>query len=114
MFTCFGWRNQNKSSFGLVKQDSYVVCAKRDKISRYTDIERKNKVERTSRMRSGNQMWGNFSNRIANNYAHVWGKRGPYRGPAKTPAMIGTSKDDPPSVVDRGIFVSEIVIFSGC
>lgn len=47
MFTCFGQRNQNKSSFGLVKQDSYVACAKRDKISRYTDIERKNKVERT-------------------------------------------------------------------
>lgn len=48
--------NQNTPSFDLVKQDSYVACAKRDKISRYTDIERKNKVERTSRMRSGNQM----------------------------------------------------------
>jgi hypothetical protein len=29
--------------FCLIKQDSYAVSAERDKISRYTDIERKNK-----------------------------------------------------------------------
>ena len=46
-------RNQNKQTFGPIKRDSYVACANRDKISRYTDIERKNKVEQAPRMRSG-------------------------------------------------------------
>lgn len=36
-------RNQNKQTFGPIKRDSYVVYANRDKISRYTDIERKTK-----------------------------------------------------------------------
>lgn len=52
-------RNQNKPSFGLVKQRDFV-SASRDKISRYTDIERKNKVERAARMRSGGADVGQF------------------------------------------------------
>lgn len=93
-----GKRNQNKQC-SLIKQDSYAASAERDKISRYTDIERKNKVERTSRMRSGNQMCGNFSNRIANNCACVCGRKRPILGAGINmylylAILIGTSEDD--------------------
>lgn len=51
-------------------------------------------------MRSGNQMWGSFSNRIANNCARMRRKR-PILGAAinrqvlvHLPVLIGTSEDD--------------------